>query len=481
MIKIIHQRPHLACQDCQSGKHSRKRCRLLDKYSDDRPLPQSRRLTVRGKGVGGTLPARRKLKASDCTPEDEHVEQYLTQAPVCPSYIAVNFYPCEDSPEVKPAMQYYFEVFAYSVHPQKQVPLGWKPKDDFFDKRFQTTMADPMWFHANLAFAEAMKSMTLFGSRERSKEILDHAGKAVIQLRKRLSNDSNLAFSETLILTITSLMSVDLVARDVKKWKMHIDGLEQILAMRGGLDTLTPYVKHKVIGFQNFWLYKQMSISMEQQQVEYPRHPFSPELCASIAKMPNELSEMAMAGEINIALIKAMADVSAIAKRFTLSNEKPKEDLRRLKCLAYELEELHCLPITPLEQLIIAAACDYCMAIDDLRSAHWLLVGALQVTCSHLLFTGVEYDEKWYKVQIWSAAMLLATGEDQQQSFRLGNKILEACLKHHSLDRKYVVATCESIMWDDVFSNKLDENFDYDHLSEWQGSLSKSPESRIEK
>ena len=41
-----------------------------------------------------------------------------------------------------------------------------------------------------------------------------------------------------------------MVAREVDSWKAHIAGLDRILALRGGLDSLNSndYVKHKVRG-----------------------------------------------------------------------------------------------------------------------------------------------------------------------------------------------------------------------------------------
>jgi hypothetical protein len=39
-----------------------------------------------------------------------------------------------------------------------------------------------------------------------------------------------------------------IVSRDFRQLRMHVGGLEQILTLRGGFDTLSPYVKHKVIG-----------------------------------------------------------------------------------------------------------------------------------------------------------------------------------------------------------------------------------------
>jgi hypothetical protein len=206
-----------------------------------------------------------------------------------------------------------------------------------------------------------------------------------------------------------------------------------------------------------------MSISSKLQSAKCPRHPFPPELCTAIAKMPTELSDMAVEGVLHTALINPLVDVCTIAKRLsTSSDEKSGEDFRRLKCLAYELEELHGVPsMSALEMLIITAFCDFCLEFNSARETHWLLL----VNC-------VGYDHDHHKVLVWAAAMMVVAGEGNQQSHKLGIKILETCAKHRSMDRNFVLRICRSIMWDEDLTCKLDANFEYDHLSERQGSLS---------
>ena len=139
-----------------------------------------------------------------------------------------------------------------SIHPHVDVPTGWNPKA-FWAEKMSQAVSDPVWFHGTIAFAEAMKQKTVIGSSRGSEAVMRHSGKALAGLRDRIANDAE-KLDDLAILTITSLMSADIVSRNVQTWKAHIAGLDRILALRGGFDALTSneYVKHKVIGYFRF-------------------------------------------------------------------------------------------------------------------------------------------------------------------------------------------------------------------------------------
>lgn len=274
------------------------------------------------------------------------------------------------------------------------------------------------------------------------------------------------------------------VTREVNSWKPHIDGLDRILVLRGGLDSLSAaseYVKHKVIGyvlgfcpfqvlmisrFRLYWLYKQMSLGTVPEFAQYPDHPFPPDLCIPISKLPDDLAELALDGCLNIHLIKLMAPVFNLGKTFKTSGRKDTDDLRRLRCLAYEMEELFSISdLTPLEQLLTVALIDYCITLDGQRRQHWLLVGACQINCTRILYTGFEYDNVPHDLLIWIGSMYVACGEPSLQSARLGQKILSRCRKAKFADRQAILEACQKMVWDDFLTQKLDSKFDFDVVS----------------
>lgn len=94
-----------------------------------------------------------------------------------------------------------------SIHPHVDVPDGWKPKD-FWAENMSYAIADPMWFHGTIAFAESMKQKTISGTSKKSKEVVKYSTRAIAGLRDRIAGDKN-RVDDLAILTIISLMSVD--------------------------------------------------------------------------------------------------------------------------------------------------------------------------------------------------------------------------------------------------------------------------------
>ena len=221
-----------------------------------------------------------------------------------------------------------------------------------------------------------------------------------------------------------------------------------------------------IFSFQLFWLYKQMSLGTAPEFATYPDHPFSPDICVAISRMPDDVAELALEGCLNIDLIRMIAPILTLSSKFVAEGKKEREDLRRIKCLAYELEELFSITdLTQLEVLVIMALLDFSVTLDQERKQHWLLVGSAQIHCSRLLFTGTDYDSTRHDILVWTGAMIVACGEPTLQSARLGQKILSRCGRQRRNDRSTILATCQRIAWDDILTEKLDLRFEFDAAS----------------
>lgn len=337
-------------------------------------------------------------------------------------------------------------------------------------------MSDPMWFCANVAFAESMKDHTLYDTREKTDVIVKYQSRALSDLRRRLCEETDI---DILMWTITILMCIDISFADFDSWKAHSEGLDRMVSMRGGLESLnsSPYIKHKIIGFNMFWNNKQLAIATSQKSSKYPTHPFPPSICVAISKLSQEFADLALDGAFNITLLTLMADVSSISAKFSDSEGKKAEDLRRLKLLGYELEELFRMEsLSQLEKLVISALVDYCVSVDNDRGLHWLLLAAIRMRISYLWCHGATYVKRHAKAFVWAGAMLAACSETSALTFKLGANVLSLCSEHHALDKSYVLTTCRKFIWDDFLTEKLEQKFDFDCTpSDRSVSLSVSP------
>jgi hypothetical protein len=230
--------------------------------------------------------------------------------------------------------------------------------------------------------------------------------------------------------------------------------------------------------FRHFWLYKQMSLGTAPEFATYPDHPFPPYLCVAISSFPQELVELTLDGRININLIEMMAPIFELSAKIRAGGEKEREDLRRSKCLAYQLEELFSITdLTQLELLLIAALIDYSITLDTERRQHWLLVGSCQINCARILFTGLEYESSRHNILVWIGALFVACGEYTLQTALLGRKILSRCRREDHFDRSGLLALCRSFIWDEVLTDRLDMAYDFGVVSpHGSESLTASPE-----
>ena len=380
-----------------------------------------------------------------------------------PGAVSVNIFPVPRESETASALQYYAEVFACAIHPHHEdAPEAWH-NANFWDTIIQPAMSDPMWFCANVAFCEAMKDRAVHDRFEKTDIIVKYQSKAFQDLRKRLIPEKD---NDVLLLTITVLMSLDIAFGSRESFKTHSEGLERILQLRGGLESLnySPYLKAKIIGFQKFFLTKQMAYATSVGRAEYPEFPYSSSLCAAIAKLPKELAELALSGKLNTALIRLTADVAVLQSKFAREGEKRPEDLRRIKLLGYEMEELlHLRGTSYIERLMAAALTDYTTVLDTDRDAHWLLGGAVRMNISPVWRNGVKWEKQYSKVLIWLGAVLACSSEINSMTWQLGTDILGRCAEHETLDRAHTLKTCREFIWDEeVMTPKLELKFDFE-------------------
>jgi hypothetical protein len=353
------------------------------------------------------------------------------------------------------------EIFVGCIHPRAEdAPDSWKGAL-YLDDVVPVAMADPMWFNANIAFAECIKDVTLSNSCRKSDIVVKYQSKALNDLRRRLEiND----VSWITLYTITVLICIDILIREPDHWKLHNDGLERIIALEGGLESLNnkPFLKSKLIGFNAFWLNKQMAMAIAQPPTIYPKHPFSAGLCTAIAKLPTAFAELTFDRSLNTALVMLMADTMSLANQFRKTGTKPSTELRRLKLYAYEIEELFTYrTMTHVEQIIAAAFLQYAISMDDDRSQHWLLCGTINIGISNMWCKGIEYVEKHAEVITWAGAMLIACSEVTALTYVFGVKLLNSCAGKNGLQREVLLDLVEHYLWDPVLTEKMDAKFNF--------------------
>lgn len=119
-----------------------------------------------------------------------------------------------------------------------------------------------------------------------------------------------------------------------------------MVAVRGGLDNLglNGYVKNCILYIESMALGNNEDVPPTTEEpvapvktLKYPRHPFSPELCAAIAKLPIGFGDLAMNAMLSEDLVNIAVKILSWAKtpgkdgRSMLMEEGPSETIQDLR------------------------------------------------------------------------------------------------------------------------------------------------------
>jgi hypothetical protein len=110
-------------------------------------------------------------------------------------------------------------------------------------------------FEALIALAQTNLTVQT-NQRARDKDALFHYSRSLQRLREALSQPECIQEDSTLF-GIIALMGVDFMAGDTKAFEMHLYGMRQIVALRGGIDQLgwPTILKPYLVAMEGFWAY----------------------------------------------------------------------------------------------------------------------------------------------------------------------------------------------------------------------------------
>ena len=177
---------------------------------------------------------------------------------------------------------------------------GFSPKAQAF---MQLGLEHDSVFHAVVAFAQGYKEVANTGSTEPSQAILFHRGKATQLLLERL-RDPNTCADDASILT--TFLLVDNVWRygEDDIGRAHYAGLLKMIEMRGGLEnTDLPDALKASVDFAHVTDIgdkMQSQAPSELPTLRYYGHPFPPQMCGLIARLPEGYAQIAMHGQLSL-------------------------------------------------------------------------------------------------------------------------------------------------------------------------------------
>ncbi|KIW96177.1 uncharacterized protein Z519_03244 [Cladophialophora bantiana CBS 173.52] len=212
----------------------------------------------------------------------------------------------EDDPNPLAAIQFFVEVYC---PPMLRYPtFRLQGRDSaFLDINLPAMMQDPLITATSLAFALRMHDKRL------SRKVLGYYRRGLVLLRKRLeSNDPT--SSNAILLSLIYLMAVESLSEGLGSPLQHLGAMRRMIQIRGELrdSGLQGYIKAHIRSWEMFLggVYAEPDPDQVRMfpygSLDYPTHPFDPELSLILSRLPLGFIELAMSCRLSIQVIRVV-------------------------------------------------------------------------------------------------------------------------------------------------------------------------------
>ncbi|OCT53722.1 hypothetical protein CLCR_09974 [Cladophialophora carrionii] len=306
-------------------------------------------------------------------------------------------FPISADTNVLSAVDYFLQHYApVHINPRKD-QLGPADSLPLSRKYFGLALENASMFELMVALSRASFDARQGNAREPTREVLVHYGKGIEALRLRMAK-SSACDDDATILSVMALLGIALIYGDFRSFETHLTGLRHLVDMRGGVDSLGwgGFIKNSITGYvtphtklhplralfersrtpsntitdllkrlESLWAYhenRKLTIATTETHIklEYPKHPFPPELCVTIAKLPDGFRELALSATLSLQIIALLSNVSEWVSQMQYGRKKnvlplgePNGTYLRQTHMCLELVPLRGLDV--LERAICAA------------------------------------------------------------------------------------------------------------------------------
>ena len=368
----------------------------------------------------------------------------------------------------------------------------------FLSDFFYYQLQHPVLFEANICMAQAVRLGPLVSS---SKELIYHHGNTLRRLRRALMTEQGYD-SDANILAIQCLLGMDYILNDMTAFGVHMNGMNSLVAARGGIDNVGWQVitKPSYEALQTAWTVisartqklRETSPDSPPDKViqvpDYPRHPFNPQLCTTISRLPQGLSEVALKRVLSLPVIESLARTAKWTKEMELSRRTIPETVFKSAINRAHAEDyfdmLATMELNTTETLLCLGVLSHCIStysdteITPLdRRRLDLHVRKLRLHLKLWTYgdkaTGPEDVE--HDCLVWSAMVIAATagrgeGHNNQEAW----SILVRIIDEYEFARKWEVLkqklskffwndTCDAnwfACWKDIMNTRFGESFE---------------------
>jgi len=204
------------------------------------------------------------------------------------------------------------------------------------------------------------------------------------KLRRRLQDPEQCADDAT-VLVVATLGTIDYILGDHNSATAHVTGMRQMVKIRGGFKSDTPWgrlLQASVAAYEALWSFlfaadtssnetiQNASQILEKSELTtYLSHPFPPDVCEMLAKVPRGFSDLGLTGILSLQILRHLAEFNKLSLLLTSSPVEGKYEMILRPKIQGALEELHQLAklqTTPTERFLTNGLVAYCYLIRSI-------------------------------------------------------------------------------------------------------------------
>lgn len=178
---------------------------------------------------------------------------------------------------------------------------------ELITQHFQYALQRPVMFESILALSYSNLTIMSQVRRGADRRAMYHYGEAVGLIRRTIASGYT---GDAVLFSIMSIMGVNYLWNDLPAFGSNLNGLRQVIALRGGLDKLAwpALLKASILSLESFWTYLSHQSHLLGHNtlpaiVANELQPFQGEIDAIMATLPPGFRVLAQAGSLSTNLL----------------------------------------------------------------------------------------------------------------------------------------------------------------------------------
>ncbi|KIW33957.1 uncharacterized protein PV07_00768 [Cladophialophora immunda] len=271
--------------------------------------------------------------------------------------------------------QYYVQVWA----PQHGTAFSFDGHSNpYLSLLWPFALTSDIYFEGLIALCRATYLATSGQSARGDRHFVWHRGNVMTKLRTRLQNPQQCS-DDTTILVVATLGTVDYILGDHTGAYAHVSGMRQMIKLRGGIKGTSPWerlLRANVDAYEALWSFLFAADSTPDkstrfsgqilQNAEFPvymAHPFKPEVCEMLSKLPQGFCDIGLTGVLSLQMIRLLSHFATVKAK--LSDTIRIEEFgvtgrRKIQTTLEDLHRLATLQTTPTERFLSHGLVAYC-------------------------------------------------------------------------------------------------------------------------